>query len=379
MGWNRWFAVSIISINLGSILQAHAGDLKITLPKHSRMTPVQELNRDGVDAVRKHSYQKAEVLFYKAYLLDPDDPFTLNNLGYISELQGQVDRAQRFYALASEQPTEAVIDQSSSKRVQGQSIKQALSVPGGPLQINHDNVEAVRLLSLGRAAEADALLLNTLKKDPQNVFTLNNMGVAKEMEGESEQALKYYDAAIATHSDAAAVVTVNRSWRGKPVYAMAAQNARKLRSRLESQPGDEVKLAELNIRGVSAVNRNDIMAADQDFRGAYALDPNNAFALNNIGYLAEIEGDPETAQFFYDKAKAVTGANSTIGLATRRSAQGLKLFQVASDSDSKVEAKVAREREDVRQGHEPIVLRHRDNTPVEEPVTPPASTPQGPQ
>jgi Flp pilus assembly protein TadD len=130
---------------------------------------------------------------------------------------------------------------------------------------------------------------------------------------------------------------------------------------------------------VSAVNRNDIKAADQDFRGAYALDPNNAFALNNIGYLAEIEGDPETAQFFYDKAKAVTSANSTVGLATRRSAQGLKLFQVASDSDSKVEAKVAREREDVRQGHEPIVLRHRDNTPVEEPVTPPASTPQGPQ
>ena len=52
-----------------------------------------------------------------------------------------------------------------------------------------------------------------------------------------------------------------------------------------------------NIRGVSALNRNDLAAAmDQDFRKA--LMPsirNNAFAVNNIGYLSEIEGDRETA------------------------------------------------------------------------------------
>lgn len=379
MCWKGWVAISLLGINVGWILPAHAADFKITLPKHSRMTPVQELNRAGVDAVRKRSYQKAEALFYKAYLLDPDDPFTLNNLGYISELQGQVDRAQRFYALAAEQPTDAVIDQSTSKRVQGHSINEALAIPHGPLQINHDNVEAVRLLSQGRATEADLLLQNTLKSDPENVFTLNNMGVAKEMEGESEQALKYYDAAMATHSDAAAVVTLNRSWRGKPVYEMAAQNGRRLRSRLETQQSDEIRLAELNLRGVSAVNRNDMNAADQDFRNAYALDPNNAFALNNIGYLAEIEGDPETAQFFYEKARAVTGANSTVGLATRHAAEGLKLSQVASDSDSKVEHKVTQERAAVRQEHEPIVLRRRDNTLVEEPTAPSTNTaaPQG--
>ncbi len=373
MYWKRPVIVSLISVSLGWAPQAQAGDLKITLPKRSHPTPVQRLNQDGVEAIRKHSYEKAEALFYRAYLLDPDDPFTLNNLGYVSELNGQVERAQRFYALAAQQPTDAVIDRASSKRVQGRSVSEALATPNGSLEINHDNLEAVRLLSQGRAPEADLLLQKSLKTDPQNVFTLNNMGVAKEMEGGSHEALKYYDEAAAIHSDAAAVVTLNRSWRGKQVTAMAAQNAQKLRSRLETQANDEIRLAELNRRGVAAINRNDLREAAQDFRAAYTLDPNNAFALNNIGYLAEIEGDPETAQLFYDKAKAAAGPNTTVALATRHSAEGLKLFQVASDSDSKVEVKVTQEREALRRKHDPILLRRRDNTVVEEPATPPPS------
>src|SRR6202451_2652056 len=88
---------------------AWAADLKLTVPKRSELTLVQRLNRDGVDALRKRQYEKAEALFYKAYLFDPGDPFTLNNLGYISELQGQLERAQKFYALSSEQATDAVI------------------------------------------------------------------------------------------------------------------------------------------------------------------------------------------------------------------------------------------------------------------------------
>ena len=255
-------------------------------------------------------------------------------------------------------------------------MKEALAIPDQPLQVNHDNVEAVRLLSQGRAPEADLLLQRVLKDNPQNIFTLNNMGVAKEMEGESQAALKFYDAAAATQSDAAAVVTLNRSWRGKPVTEMAAQNAKSLRSRLEAQRTPEEKVAELNIRGVSDVNRNDYSAAVQAFRNAYSLDPNNVFALNNIGYLSEIEGDRETAQFFYDRAQALGGANTKVGLATRRSAEGQKLSQVASDSEAKVEAKVSQERAALRREHQPIVLRRRDNSVVEEPSAPPTTSPR---
>lgn len=378
MSWKRWVFAGIVSVTVGWGSPAQAGDLKITLPKRSHMTPVQRLNQEGVEAIRKHNYEKAETFFYKAYLLDPDDPFTLNNLGYISELKGQVDRAQNFYSLAGQEATDAAIDKASSRKVEGRTLKEALAIPDMPLQINHDNVEAVRLLSQGRAPEADLLLQQTLKANPNNIFTLNNMGVAKEMEGESQAALKYYDSAAALNSDASAVVTLNRSWRGKPVSEMAAQNARNLRDRLQTQVTLETRLAELNMRGVSAINRNELSAAEQDFRDAYALDPNNAFAANNIGYLAEIEGDRETAQFFYDKAQALGGANTPVGLATRSSAEGLRLSQVASDSDSKVEAKVQQERDARRQHQEPILLLRRDNSAVQEPPIPPANT-QPPQ
>jgi Flp pilus assembly protein TadD len=157
---------------------------------------------------------------------------------------------------------------------------------------------------------------------------------------------------------------------------MAEQNARTLRSRLERQQNNDVTLAELNFRGVSAINRNDLKTAERDFRSAYALDPNNAFAMNNIAYLAELEGDQETAEYFYARAREVAGTNTKVGLATRRSAEGLSLFQVARDSDSKVEAVVSQEREALRRQHPPVVLRRRDNSLVEEPSTPPAEPQQ---
>ena len=69
-----------------------------------------------------------------------------------------------------------------------------------------------------------------------------------------------------------------------------------------------VGLAELNIRGVSALNRNDVSAADGAFRRACELDPNNAFAFNHIGYLSEMEGDRESAEFYYEKAQAMGGS-----------------------------------------------------------------------
>jgi len=193
MFWKRWMVVGTTSAILAWAPNASAKDFKITLPKRSHLTAVQRLNQEGVLELHKHRYEKAETLFYKAYLLDPDDPFTLNNLGYIAELQGQVDRAQRFYELSTEQATDAVIYRASSSKVEGRTMKQALAIPDTSLQINHENVEAVRLLSQGRAPEADILLQRVLKDNPQNIFTLNNMGVAKEMEGESAAALKYYD------------------------------------------------------------------------------------------------------------------------------------------------------------------------------------------
>jgi Flp pilus assembly protein TadD len=380
MGCRFWLALGTLAVASIFGPKAHAGDLKIKIPKRSQLTPVQRLNREGVEELRKHNYERAESLFDRAYLLDPDDPFTLNNLGYVSEIQGRVDDALRFYDLAAEPKTEAAIDLSTSRSLVGLPIRDALAAGNSSLQLNHDNVEAVRLLSQGRAPEADLLLQQNLSHDPQNVFTLNNLGVSKEMEGESQEALRYYDAAAATRSDASAVVTLDRSWRGKPASQMAARNAKALRAWLESENTVAARAAELNLRGVSAVNRNDVSAANQAFRQAYALDPNNPFALNNMGYVAELEGDRETAQFFYDAAQKAGGANLDVGLATRRSAEGLRLSEVANESNTKVERAMGQERDVLRKQHRPVVLLRRDNSIVEEPNSPPAPTaPRPPQ
>ena len=349
--------------------------ISISIPKRSKLTPVQRLNREGVEALQKHKYQKAEQIFYKAYLYDPADAFTLNNLGYISELQGDIDRAERFYQLAADQSSEAIVDLASSRQARGKPMRDAMAATSAPFEINHANVEAVRLLSQGRSAEADLLLQQALEKDPHNVFTLNNMGVAKEMEGEEEEALKYYDEASEGQSGAAAVVTANPAWRGRPLTQMAQQNAKGVRDYLSREKDLPEQVAELNLRGVSAVNRNDLRTADADFRKAYALDPNDAFTLNNIGYVAELEGDQETAEFYYDHARQSVGANATVGVATRMTAEGRKLFAVAGDSNSHVQDKVTQERQTFQRQGGPVVLRRRDNSIVDEPTQPPPAQP----
>jgi Flp pilus assembly protein TadD len=366
LGRRLSFLITAVIVGLGPA-NGWAGDLKLTLPKRSELTLVQRLNRDGVEALRRHQYEKAEGIFFKAYLFDPGDPFTLNNLGYISELQGQLDRAQKFYSLASEQASDAVIDRANTTRLEGKPMREAFSgLNDVPMQANRMNVEAMRLLSESRAPEADLLLQKALVLDPRNIFTLNNMGVAKESRGDYDQALADYMAAADSHSSEPVIVTLNRAWRGKPVSEMAADNAKKLRERIQKTATDQARAALLAVRGVSAMNRNDWLAAKQDFLQSYSLDPNNAFSLNNIGYLAERDGDLETAQFFYARARKSEHVNDRVGLATRRSAQGKHLSAVATDSDQKITDEIILENQARRRQSGPIELKHRDNTPVEE-------------
>jgi len=356
----------------------YAGDLKITLPKRSKLTPVQRLNQEGVDAIRKHQYEKATTLFYKAYLYDPDDPFTLNNLGYVAELEGQVDRAEHLYELASRQTTDAVIARASLTKLQGEPFRDAFAgVHDQPMQISRANVGAVHLLSQRRGSEAEALLEPALAKDQHNAFTLNNLGVAKEAQGDLKSALTYYSEAAAASSAQPVVVTYSRAWRGRSVSEMAAENARQLRERIQTETAQQ-RAALLNLRGVAALNRNDWQDANQKFRAAYSLDPNNAFSLNNIGYVAEMNGDAESAQFFYQKARQAQGASARVDLASRRSAEGTKLFEVSDDNDQKVAKEIAENAQARRRESAPIGLKHRDGSPVIEPTATPAAPQSSP-
>ena len=215
--------ISIAVIAVFSLNVASAKDgITITIPRRSKLTPVQRLNREGVDAVRKHDFDKAGALFYKAYLYDPADPFTLNNLGYISEIQGQLDRAHKFYQLASEQGTNANIDRSNAKDLEGKPMNYAFdSLQDLPMRVNRMNVDAMSLLSNARGFEATGLLQKALALDSKNPFTLNNLGVAHESIGDYDNALKYYGEAAQMNSSEAVVVAQNQAWRGKPVSKMA--------------------------------------------------------------------------------------------------------------------------------------------------------------
>lgn len=359
-------------VALGAAQASWAGDLKITIPRRSELTPVQRLNREGVEAIQKHRYEKAEALFLKAYLYDPADPFTLNNLGYIAELQGQLQRALQFYQLAAKQGTSASIDRSNAKQLEGKPIADALNgLNDSTMRVNHINVQAVGLLSENRNSEAGQLLQQAYTVDPQNPFTLNNLGVAKESTGEYEDALKYFDEAAALHSSEPVVVTMDRTWRGKSVSQMAADSAKKLKKRLKNVDTPEQQAALLAVRGVSATNRNDWQAARADFLKAYSLDPNSAFSLNNLGYVSERDGDLETAQFFYTKALQAGDANARVGLASNGTAEGQSLDAVASDSDQKVGGELDRYRQARHAEPGNVELERRDGTPVVDSRTPP--------
>ena len=375
MAWKRWLIIFCVGAVWG-LPMAHAGDLKIYLPKRSKLTPVQRLNREGVEALRKNNLEKAKSQFYRAYLFDPDDPFTLNNMGYISELEGQAEQARNFYTLAARLGTDAVVDKASSPHMEGQTFLSALSnAHDVPMEVNRSNVAAVRLLSEGRAPEAEQVLRHALNLDQKNPFTLNNLGVTKEAEGDFEGALKYYSAAADLHSEERVIVSQSGAWRGKPISEMAAETVKRLSQRMQNVAGPEEQAGLLNLHGVAALNRNDRQAAGKAFLQAYQLDPNSAFTLNNLGYLAEMDGDLETAQVFYEKARMAQNAKDRVGLATRQSAEGLKLFQVAEDSNQSVGVKIGEQSAARRRETGPIELKRRDGKPVDEPSTPDATQP----
>jgi Flp pilus assembly protein TadD len=365
------------SVGTTALLLSFAGtsfgaDLHVKIPKKTKPTPVQKLNQDGVKALEKHDYKRAKKLFYSAYLLDPDDPFTLNNLGYMAELDGEIDRAQRYYALAADQHSDAVVDVATTKEAKGKAVQLvAGNAADDQMKVNRLNVYAIGLLEKDRAPEADVALQKALALDPNNPFTMNNLGYAKEKEGELQQAYRYYSQAAASGSREPVVVSIHPSWRGKPIDDIASNNAKKVQKVMNKEEDVSAQVARLNLRGVSAMNRNERATARELFQQAYKLEPNDAFTLNNMGYVAEMDGDRETADYFYAKSEEANRANSRVLVATRKSAEGKKVSEVASNSDTAVtdaqQANVEARRRQV--GGTNVELKRRDGTPVSnEPV-----------
>jgi tetratricopeptide (TPR) repeat protein len=126
----------------------------------------------------------------------------------------------------------------------------------------------------------------------------------------------------------------------------------------------DARVARLNLRGVSAMNRNERKAAREDFQQAYKLDPANSFTINNMGYLAELEGDRETAQMYYEEAKKARHASLKVAMATRPEVEGRPVGEVAEQSDALVESRVTADAEARHRTSGTPALRTRDNKTV---------------
>jgi Flp pilus assembly protein TadD len=335
---------------------AFAGDLKIPIPQRGVSTPSQKLNREGVAELKRGHRDQAKKLFYRAYLLDPNDPFTLNNLGYVAELDGDADRALRYYALAAKDHTDAVIDQSNEAALKGRPLDDAFrQVKDADHEISKINEQAIVLLQDGRAFEARGLLRSALERHPDDPFLLNNLGYTAESLGDLDMALRYYSAAASLHSTKPVVVTPRAKWRGKPISEVAEDNAKAVNDLISRGEGVEAAAARLNLRGVAALNDNNPNAAKEYFQQAYRRDSQNAFTLNNLGYMSELGGDWEGAQAYYQAARAGRDATSRVNYSTRRDVE---------DNQESVESSMNAMQQARRRAGKPIELLRRDGTPA---------------
>jgi hypothetical protein len=101
--------------------------------------------------------------------------------------------------------------------------------------------------------------------------------------------------------------------------------------------------------------------------------------MNNRAYVAEREGDLETAQYFYQKAQRADNSNARVGLATQAAAEGKNLIDVSTDSDQKVDTQLAVYSQQRRRQQGPIELTPRGNAPAGNPASAPGNqAPQSP-
>jgi Flp pilus assembly protein TadD len=356
----------LIALLAGASSRMSAGDIRISLPKHTRLTPVQQLNREGVKDAKKGRLAKAKEKFVKAYLLDPNDPFTLNNLGYVAELEGDVDRALRYYQLAAGVQTEAVIDEATASGLKGQPVVAAFQSSKAPAyQTNKANFQAMALIEKGRIFEAELVLKRAVQSDPQNPFLLDSLGYVMESEGDLNAALRYYTAAEALHSDERVLLTPVKKWRGKPISEVAARSASAVRDALAKGEDTDTRVSRLNLQGVSALNHADAADAQKYFSDAYRLDPSNSFTLNNIGYIDELVGDRESAQMYYDAARTAQQSSERVTYSTRSDAEGRRIGSLAQTNEGDVDATLKAIQQRKRQARQPIRLMVRGGNAIE--------------
>src|SRR4029077_7796393 len=59
---------------------------------------VNELNSEALGLLNRDRAPEADVVLQQALKIDPKNPFTLKNMGYAKEKEGEIEEAIRYYA-----------------------------------------------------------------------------------------------------------------------------------------------------------------------------------------------------------------------------------------------------------------------------------------
>jgi Flp pilus assembly protein TadD len=96
-------------------------------------SPTQEQLADGIKAFRDGDTQKFIQITKRAHEKDPNDPFAINDMGVVYELEGNKSEALAHYKEATQKAGDRVIRYSQIDRDQGKLLKVVA-------QENYDNL-----------------------------------------------------------------------------------------------------------------------------------------------------------------------------------------------------------------------------------------------
>ena len=82
--------------------------------------------------------------------------------------------------------------------------------------------------------------------------------------------------------------------------------------------------------------------------------------MNNLGYIAELEGDRESAEFYYQAVSSSADLNSKVSYSTRQDAEGSKIRDLANANQSDVDATLKTMAAARRRSQKPVELIRRD-------------------
>ena len=165
----------------------------------------------------------------------------------------------------------------------------------------------------GNYAEAEAIFRRIIRRDPENVFAYNSLGIALYFQGQLEQAIASYHKAI--QLDPNFVFAHNNlgiALKGQGQLEQAIESHQKVLSLPDGQ-GQPASAHTLAYYGLGTVlhKQGKLEQAIANFLKAIQLDPNHVGTYNNLGIALRKQGKLEQAIESYQKALSLPDVKGT--------------------------------------------------------------------